>query len=204
MLILVPTDIEAKPLIEAGLRVDIVGVGPVEAAIGAMEALSKRPSSVAFLVGLAGAYPDTDLLCGQLVLATEEHFADLGVCYPLTEGPLCGPFPVPTFCDLKKPFLEKIIFLLQEAGFDPEVGPLVTVSCVTRDYQRARRFRLRYDALAENMEGFAVARVAQKLGVTLIELRAISNLVAYPEAPWEVEKALNNVKEALLCLRQRL
>ncbi len=203
MLILVPTVLEAEPLKRAGLAVDVIGFGPVEAALGALRALKDVQAPV-FLVGIGGAYPQTNLFPGQLVLATEEHFGDLAACYSGVEGPVGLGLQVPRSCDLRNPLLEKVYWLLRERGFPVESGPFVTVCCATKDQARASRLGLRYAALVENMEGFAVARVAQERGVPLIELRAVSNLLARPDDPWQVEGALKTLKEALVWLKQHL
>ncbi len=203
MLILVPTPLEAEPLREAGLEVEVVGFGPVEAALGAVSALQKAQGPV-FLVGIAGAYPQADLDLGQLVLATEEHFGDLAACYAGWEGPVGLGLKVPRSCDLHTPFLEKVYWLLRKHGFAVESGPFVTVCCATKDLGRATRLGLRYAALVENMEGFAVARVAQERGLAFVELRAVSNLLAYPEKPWQIAEALTSLKEALWCLKENL
>jgi len=200
MLILVPTELEASPLRDLGLRLEIVGMGPVEAAVSAYEVFQTQKPRVALLAGLAGAYPEKGLSAGDLVLATEEAFGDLAICFPERPRAFHQRLPVKNRLSLRSPYLEKVVAMLEEGGLCPEVGPLVTVCCATRDPARALIFGRRYAALAENMEGFGVAFSAQKLGVTLIELRAISNLLEKPEDPWETEKALSALKEALRCL----
>jgi futalosine hydrolase len=203
MLLLVPTELEAKPLREAGLSVEVIGFGPVEAALGAARVLSGVEGAV-FLVGIGGAYPETGLRPGQLALATMEFFGDLAACYADLEGPLHLHLPVNRCCDLRDPLLEKVFVLLKERGFQVEAGPFVTVCCVSRDPERGRRLALRHSAILENMEGFAVALAAKERGIPLIELRAVSNLIEDLESPWEIEKALNQLKEALLWLKERL
>ncbi len=200
MLILVPTEIEAKPLKEAGIKVTIVGFGPVEAAINAYRILQGQKGPV-FLVGLGGAYPKSGLKPGDLALANKEVFGDFGICRQNFENVFLN-FPVHQVCHLNHPFVEKIAFLLEREGFTIETGTFVTVCCATRDPERGLRFALRYSAIVENMEGFAVAMAAHFLGLPLIELRVISNLIHEPERPWEIEKALNQLKEALLCLKK--
>ncbi|WP_068668308.1 hypothetical protein [Thermosulfurimonas dismutans] len=200
MLILVPTELEAAPLRDLGLRMEIIGMGPVEAAVSAYEIFQQEKSQVAFLAGLAGAYPESGLSVGDLVLAIEEAFGDLAICYPERLGTFGKKLPVKNRLSLRSPYLEKAVCILEENEFHPEVGPLVTVCCATRDPERALLFGRRYAALAENMEGFGVALAAEKAGVTLIELRTISNLLEKPEDPWETERALSALKEALRCL----
>jgi len=200
MLLLVPTEMEAAPLKEAGLSLEIVGFGPVEAALKAAEILARRRPKLAVLAGLAGAYPERDLAVGDLVLATEEVFGDLALCFPEGLRPLSRKLPRRERLSLRGPWQEKALALLEKGGLPVEAGPLVTVCCASRDVARARLLALRHGALAENMEGFGVALAAEGLGIPLLELRAISNLLERPEEPWETERALEVLKEALLCL----
>ncbi len=200
MLILVPTELEAKPLREAGIQVEIVGLGPIEAAINTYRILQKKTEPV-FLVGLGGAYPASGLKLGDLALANKEIFGDFGVCRQDIETTFLN-FPVHQVCPLDHPFVEKIALLLEGIGFAVEIGAFVTVCCASHDPERGQRLALRYSAIVENMEGFAVAMAAQVFRLPMIELRAISNLIEEPERPWEIEKALNQLKEALLCLKE--
>ncbi|RUM89685.1 MAG: futalosine hydrolase [Thermodesulfatator sp.] len=201
MLILVPTELEAAPLREVGLMVEIVGLGPVESALNAAEVLARKRPRLAILAGLAGAYPQRGLSPGELVLATEESFGDLARCFPEVLRPLPPHLPRREKVDLRGPWLEKVLALLERHEYPVEIGPLVTVCCATRDVSRARLLALRHRALAENMEGFGVGLAAERMGVPLVELRAISNLLEEPEEPWEAEKALKVLREALLCLQ---
>ncbi len=202
MLILVPTELESSPFKDLGLSVEIVGMGPVESALSAYEIFKSRSPRVAFLAGLAGAYPERELACGDLVLATEEIFGDLAVCYPERVVPFSQELPVCNRVSPRSPYLEKVICLLEEGGISLEAGSLVTVCCASRDPDRSLLFGRRYEALAENMEGFGVGLAAQRTGVYLIEIRAISNLLEKPEDPWEVDKALGALKEAFECLKK--
>ncbi len=205
MILLVPTQIEAQVLAEKGLQPRVIGMGPVEAALGAYETLSKGPKGPLILAGIGGAYPYSDLEIGALALATYEYFGDFGVCHYLIEGDFAEALPALKECSLEHPLLEKAAVILEEEGFEVECGPFVTVCCATRDPKRGELLALRHrGALIENMEGFAVALTAKKFGFPLIELRAVSNLISQPDRPWEIRKALWNLAEALVCLTKYL
>ena len=197
MLVLVPTELEAEPLKGLPLEMVVIGMGPVEAGLTTLEVLRERRPPVVFLVGLAGAYPDTELAPGDLVVAAEEIFGDLALCLPDSLSPFSQDLPVVNRVSLRTPWLERILALLSEGSFEVECGPCVTVCCATRDPGRALLFRRRHAALAENMEGFAVARATQRLGLSLVEIRSVSNLLENPEDPWETEKALARLREVL-------
>jgi len=200
MLILVPTELEAKPLRERGLQVALVGMGPVEAAVRASVLFQKYERGPVVLVGLGGAYPGSGLQIGELALANAEHFGDLGICSFYVSGGL-EDLPCEREYALHHPLLEKAAALLEEGGFPVALGSFVTVCCASRDPVRAKLLATRHGgALIENMEGFAVARVAREFSRPLIELRAVSNLLAEPERPWDFVRPLEHLAEALTWL----
>jgi futalosine hydrolase len=60
-------------------------------------------------------------------------------------------------------------------SFQVVYGPSVTVSLVSGDETVARTRSQRYRALAENMEGSAVAQTCLRFGIPVLECRGISN-----------------------------
>ncbi len=201
MLVLVPTELEARPLREKGLEVSIIGMGPVEAALRSVLLLQEHRRGPVVLTGIGGAYPRSGLEVGDLAVASCEFFGDLGVCYQFIETDFSEALPIDKECPLHHPLVEKALSILEEEDFEVNYGPFVTVCCATRDPVRAEFLATRYrGALVENMEGFAVARAAQEFGLPLFEIRAVSNLLTQPERPWQIEEALERVTEALLCL----
>ena len=205
MKLLVPTETEARILKELGLEPEIIGMGPVEAALGAYEILAQKMEGPVILAGIGGAYPGSGLNIGDLALATFEYFGDLGVCHYLIQKDFAQTLPALKECSLEHPLVEKAAILLEEEGFTVECGPFVTVCCATRDPQRGEILALRHQgALIENMEGFAVALAARRFSLPLIELRAVSNLISEPNLAWEIEGALWKLGRALKCLIQKL
>ena len=198
MLVLVPTETEAAPLRKLSLTLKIIGVGTVEAALSTLKILKTQRPGLAFLCGLAGAYPASGLTFGDVVLATEEIFGDLGLCFPKVTFKPSIEYRI----SLRNPWLEKVQALLFKTGLEVAYGPMVTVCCTSREPKRAQLLSRRYAALAENMEGFAVARAAREVGVALVEIRAISNLLGGPEVVWDREKAFKALQETLACLNR--
>ncbi len=187
-----------------GLKPHVIGMGPVEAALGAYSLFLEKGPGPAILAGIGGAYPGSGLAIGDLAFATVEYFGDLGLCYCLLERDFVENLPALKECSLRHPLLEKATLCLEEK-FAIECGPFVTVCCATRDPKRGEILALRHQgALIENMEGFSVAMAAKRSGVLLLELRAVSNLIAEPDAPWRVEEALERLGEALKWLEKNL
>lgn len=122
-------------------------------------------------IGIAGAYRDTSLRIGDVVLVGSEVVGDLGVELPEASG----------FCPLRDfPFGTSHVKVDLDA---PVIGcvPIVngcTVSTVTGTRATGIRRRDMFGASIETMEGYAVADVANSRGVRCIEVRAISNFAA--------------------------
>jgi futalosine hydrolase len=63
----------------------------------------------------------------------------------------------------------------------------------------------RHKALAENMEGAAVAHIALRYGISALELRGISNMVGKRDtSKWEIKPAATNCQMALMNLLKEL
>ncbi|MFP5257993.1 MAG: futalosine hydrolase, partial [Acidobacteriota bacterium] len=70
-------------------------------------------------------------------------------------------------------------------------GPCLTVAGVSATPERAAALAGQYRALAESMEGFAVALAGAAAGLPGLELRAVSNRVgSRPPADWDLPGAL--------------
>ena len=88
-------------------------------------------------------------------------------CTPVQERPTAPPTEagVPATSCLSRP----------RDSFQLVYGPSVTVSLVSGDEAVARTRSQRYRALAENMEGSAVAQTCLRFGIPILECRGISN-----------------------------
>ncbi|MFN3406347.1 MAG: hypothetical protein ACK40E_01260 [Caldimicrobium sp.] len=200
-LVLVPSKLEAEYLEGLPFDLHIIGVGPVDAALSTYEIFLEKKPTIAFLTGFAGAYPQSELKIGDVVVGTCEKFVDFGRKYETHLTPLPETIPAWDYCPLTHVFTEKLIYILEVNGFEPNGGPLATVCSATYDKRRAQFIGEKFQVLAENMEGFGVARAARRLKVFLLEVRVISNLLDEPEREWEIEKAgkvLRSVWECIL------
>jgi futalosine hydrolase len=131
------------------------------------------------------------------VAATSCVFADEGVETPdgfldcAAMGFPLGPFPgsaVPVDAGL----------LARLAPLGDATGPIATVSTCSGTDARARWVRERTGALAESMEGAAIALVGVRLGVPAAELRVISNTTGDRAAQtWDMDGALHRLKNVI-------
>ncbi len=198
--VLVPSEFEAEVLKDLELDLNIIGFGPVESALCSYQILSTKKSKIVFLTGWAGAYPKTGLIIGDVVVATEEVFADFGRKYKTHYASFPESFKVCNTLSLSHVFTEKAINLLEEAKFNVTSGTFATVCAATYDVDRAYFIREKYNAIAENMEGFGVAKACEKLNAYLVEIRVISNLLSQPEEDWDKKKASEVLKGVWKCI----
>lgn len=72
---------------------------------------------------------------------------------------------------------EKISLFLPDFSKELKTGVFLTVSACTGNINRAKFLERKFNALCENMEGFAIAKCAQIYNIPVTEIRSISNMV---------------------------
>jgi futalosine hydrolase len=183
------------------------------------------PPLLVLQVGIAGALPSTDpgagAQPGDLVLATEEIYADTGSSSPggwLSAGDLGLPIAQVDGRELGSTFVfgERLVEAAAAtlaaatgeadgpgllAGRRVVNGPCVTVSRISGLQAEGEELARRWGAVAESMEGAAAAHICALYGVPFLEVRGISNMVVDRErASWKVEEAAAAAGEAALAL----
>ena len=158
------------------------GVGPVETAMQLTAFLTTCAQPVCGVVnmGVGGAYfrEDGGAGLGDLCVAEREILGDLGVCTGEQITPLLGEnLDIHDSFALDSPFARKVCALLTAAGYVFHLGTFVTVNCVSGTRKRGDALQKQHQALCENMEGAAAARVCHHFQLPLVELRCISNKV---------------------------
>ena len=178
------------------------GVGTANAAWAATVLMERYKVSKVINFGIAGAYPGSGLKLLDVAAAEEEGYADAGIALA---GGVAGmkemglgmlrrgsrvyydSFP------MDRGLLSKAL------GCVDASGRFLTVAQATGTSERARELQGRFGAIAENMEGAAVAHVAARYGVPALELRGISNFVEDRDTDrWEKTPAAKHSQEALM------
>ncbi|MDO5673940.1 MAG: futalosine hydrolase [bacterium] len=200
ILVVSATVFELEAFFKAGPKLPVqqlvCGIGPVEAALHLSLFLARQeplPTAV-FNIGIAGAY------CRQqerahvldICLAEQEELGDLGKC----EGGSLSPLIVKN-CVLPASFSpdaglrQRMRRQLGAFGIACTSGRFITVSCASGDREHGNMILGRYpDALCENMEGAALARVCAHFNLPFAELRCISNMVDDPgRQQWRLQEA---------------
>lgn len=196
------------------LRPAVCGVGPLNAsfALGLLFARAAAkgtfPAGV-ISAGLAGTYAPQELPVGTAALANEENFPEYGLAAGgsvSTEG-----FAFYQYEDADIAIMNNIRLAphtaLEAMGLFasslPE-APMATVSGCSATLEQARRVRARTGALAENMEGFALALACKHCSaffsreVPFAEIRAISNAAGCrPPDTWNLDLALTSLGKAV-------
>ena len=217
-LIVAATPVELDPFLRAcpaGLPVEplVCGVGPVETALRLTAWCAGRTRNElcrchgVINIGVAGAYRrdhGADLL--DLCLAEHEVLGDFGICDEDSITSLrSDTLEIFDTFDLDRPLLHAAEDLLAGHGMACRRGTFVTVSCVSGTSRRGNLLARKHDALCENMEGAAAARVCREFGLPLLELRCVSNLVEERDPrTWRLREAGDRCGQAAALLIQGL
>lgn len=198
LLICTATPLESTLLRErlagtAGIRVIEMGVGPVNAAHAVTLAIAKARPTAIIVCGVGGAYPSSGLGVGDVASAKVEIYGDLGADSPsgFLDMKTLG-FPV---------VAEPCLFNEIPLQLFPTARRLafVTVSTCTGTAAGATALQARTGGAIENMEGAAVAHVAQLHRVPVGEIRGVSNMVTDRDtSKWKLEEAAAAAQEALV------
>jgi len=185
------------------------GIGKTNAAAATAMALTQHEYRAVMSIGVAGSLPGSGVALGDVIAATACVYADEGLESPSgfldchTMGFALGPFdgsavPAdPALLDLLKPFCDA-------------TGPIATVSTCSGTDARAVAVRARTRALAEAMEGAAVAHVAFRIAqlhsdrpLAIGELRVVSNTTGDRDAQaWDIKRSLSRLTEVVEQLRR--
>lgn len=150
-----------------GTVAEIAGVGPIDAALGAADAIARHQPSRAIFLGTAGGYPASRIGSEWMVVAGEVVLLSGDV----VEGAMRLPDLVCSRlqCD---PALTRRL-----AGSEL---PVVRVGCtlgITENNSLATAIGVKGEVDVETMEVFGVARAAEREGVPFASVLGITNVV---------------------------
>lgn len=198
-LILIPTELERRRIADDGGLpvglglVELCGFGPIAAAARTAELITRvRPSRV-MLIGIAGSY-DVELFPVGTALEFDDVAVEgvgVGEGQRLIAPPALGFPQWPGHDGRAETAIFDTLKLATEHAQRPRRS-LLTTCAASADAQQAAQRRERFPAaVAEDMEGFAVATACALAGVPLRIVRGISNLVG-DRAPerWRIPTAL--------------
>lgn len=195
----------------AGREVLVVegGIGAVNTAHALTCVLQALRPGLVLQAGVGGAYLAAGLEKGDVVLASEENYGDLGV--RTREGwqpaELIGipVLPAEQAYFNRFPLDEALVAQALRVLASARAGPFVTVQECSGLASLGAERAARFGALCENMEGAAAAHLCRLYQVPFLEVRAISNQVE-DRAPqhWDLPLAGGRAQEAALHLVEGL
>lgn len=161
--------LRAHPSDGKGVALAAVGVGLVDAAVGAARAIAAAKPSRVIFVGTAGVYPAAAraLPIGSAALAGEVRLVSTATL----RGDAYAPAPLVSTTSTAEALRER---LARAASL-----PVATVACpvaITKTTALARKLGAT-GATLENLEVFAVARAADAAGLPFAAVLGISNVV---------------------------
>ncbi len=187
------------------------GMGKVNAAHASTLMLTRFDPEVLIVFGIGGAYPSSGAGIGDLAIAKEEIAGDEGILteegfknteylgIPLIKNVSSTIF---TTFPVTEPLMHRALqsLLAHQKSGRPKAhtGSFVTLSTCTGTATRARELEDCYHGLCENMEGVAVAQVAELHGIPWLEVRGISNIVEDRDLKkWDIPRAAGAVQQAV-------
>jgi futalosine hydrolase len=184
------------------------GVGKINAASATAALIELHNPLLVINTGCAGAYIGSGLSIGDLAVASEEVLGDEGII--LTTGwkdlgymelPMLDHGGIQYFnmIPLSSQLSEKAMQLADSLGRFLMRGRFATVSICSGTEERGEELVRRWNVIAENMEGAAVAQVCLRYGVDCIEVRGISNMVEERDMKrWELTLAVEAAQSFVL------
>jgi futalosine hydrolase len=184
------------------------GVGKINSATATAALIELHNPLLVINTGCAGAYIGSGLSIGDLAVASEEVLGDEGVI--LTTGwkdlsymelPMLDHGGLQYFntIPLSSQLSEKAMQLADSLGRFLTRGRFATVSTCSGTEQRGEELVRRWNVIAENMEGAAVAQVCLRYGVDCLEIRGISNMVEERDMKrWELTVAVEAAQRFVL------
>ncbi len=181
------------------------GIGAVNTAQALTVALQEIDPELVLQIGIGGAYLGSGLDKGDLALATEENYGDLGVITPAGWSP-ADEIGIPILSTdrdyyntypLDPALVAKAQHILEHSGECAVQGPFVTVQQCTGREDMGNELAARFNAICENMEGAAAAHICTLYAVPFLELRAISNRVEdRNKDAWDIPRSVQRVQIA--------
>ena len=193
-LLLVPTELERRQLADqprfgTDAPCELCGFGPVAAAARAASLIARHQPARVILAGIAGTFDPTGLPVATAAVfpSVVMHGVGVGVASGFVSAAALG------FQHWKGRGPENSDELRVDTPVPPAAGQLLTCCTGSQSPEEARQRLEQYPgAVAEDMEGFAVALACRLAGVPLAIARGISNEVGDRNFDhWQIPEALD-------------
>lgn len=177
----------------------VTGIGLVDTAHSLTVFFERQGHDITGVVniGVAGAFPRANVKILDLCLASSEVIGDMAICFEDRLAPLGSPeLVLHQYFSCQGRLYDAFQEWAGKSACDVHQGPFVSVNCVSATRKRGEMLAATYEAISENMEGAAVARVCQGYGVDWLEVRCMSNMVEDRDtSSWRLSEAIAKCSE---------
>lgn len=190
------------------IAICIGGVGKINAAAATSVMIERLSPQLVINTGCAGAYYGSGLSIGDIAVAEEEILGDEGAttssgwldlkqmnlpCFTRKDQCYYNQLP------LSSQDIARAIKLANRNHIKITTGRFVTVSNCSGSLACGQELTGRFNAIAENMEGAAVALTCLRYAVDVLEVRGISNMVDERDLDkWNMRLAVENAQDFVL------
>ncbi|MGO9567234.1 MAG: futalosine hydrolase [Desulfomonilaceae bacterium] len=182
-----------------------IGVGLTSTALALGVLVATISPSEIIMVGSAGSLPGSGLEAGNLAVASSEVLSEFGVCSETGIGSVetLGIPGVKQEIALDREIADNLAEVAISTAA-VRMGRFLTVVGVSTDLELAEARANRFSALAENMEGFALALAGEKFRIKVGEVRGVSNLAGIRDKTrWDLDLANQQAQAAVLSYLRR-
>jgi futalosine hydrolase len=193
----------------------VSGIGTVNTAHAVTIALERHTPRCVIQVGIGGAYVSSGLKVGDIALAENENYGDMGVQtvdgwhgvnligIPLIKKSHDGSCSIFNSLQLDRDFVNKVSDGLINLYIDQNqirvaIGPFVTVQQCSGVQVLGDEISTRFNGICENMEGAAAAHICCLKDIAFLEIRCISNMVINRDlSKWDIPMAISRAQSAV-------
>ncbi|MBW2284450.1 MAG: futalosine hydrolase [Deltaproteobacteria bacterium] len=188
------------------VRLGVVGIGPASAALALGVFFTLERPGMALMVGSAGALPESGLAVGDLVTAETEILAELGAIREAGIGDAARLKLTDTPQEIAlDPSAVRNLTEAAAAVAPVHCGRVLTVMGIPAGPEQAAARTRHFRAVAENMEGYALALAGRRFGIPVAEVRGISNAAGdRDKSRWDFRTAQDRAQKAVLEFLKRL
>ncbi len=183
------------------------GMGKTNVAHALTALLETKPIFGVVGFGIAGAYPNSGINVGSVILASCAIYGDEGVEGPegwiSTEAigiPLLERESARHFNEFQTDplLLARALAALQAAGMPAATGPAVTLSACSGTAARAAELESRFHGSTEDMETAALAHICAFYQMPFLSVRGVSNRIEDRDlSRWKIADAAEAAQRAV-------
>ncbi len=142
---------------------------------------------------------------GQLAIASSEALSEFGIYSEAGVGSAEALGLLGTSQEISlDPGMADHLAEAARSAAAVSMGPFLTVVSVSADLRLAETRANRFSAIAENMEGFAVALAGERFRIRVGEIRGVSNLAGIRDKKtWNLDLANQRAQAAVMSYLRR-